>query len=183
MKNIFYTFLILITISCKKKPEEKGNTEIIAELPVEKEIIRPKTIIEYIEFGNKSNAEEVNDTIGEYIPVKAVSLFKEQDSKKVFIAIKLEGKLEKGLYGNYRIIALMWPYDKNQVRPENAERNLEFDSWYLDLKTHSDGQNTYIWGQVSDELENFKKVMLRQINLKTGKLSEKQITIENGLSI
>ncbi|MFD0964609.1 hypothetical protein [Pseudofulvibacter geojedonensis] len=184
MKKVIAICLLATFISCKNETKEKQTQEVIKEVTesvsVEKKPVKKaSTLFEYIEFGDKSSAAEVNDTIGDLIHVKEVSLFKEKVSEKVFVAINLSKELEKGLYGKYRIIALVFPHSKEDLRPESIERGLDFDSWYFDLKTHSDGKNTYVWGQVAEGVSSFKKVILRIINLETGKKSEKEIVIED----
>jgi len=140
-----------------------------------------KTLLDYISLGNKTNAISVDDNIEGIIAIDDVSLFKEEESKKVFMAMKLSEDLQEGVYGRYRIMAIMFPYNIDDIKAKySIDNSLDHEIWYYDLKTHLDEDgNTYLWGQVANDIDEFKKVMLRIINLETGEVFKKQIVIND----
>lgn len=185
MKKIILTSLLLfVLISCKNntKPENTSvnKTKEIVDNNSQENTIKPKTIIEYIDFGDKTNAILLDDTIGDLISVKDVSLFTEEESKKTYISIKLSEELQENLNGNYRIIARMYPFSQDDLTQASKDRDIEFDSWYFDLKTHSADNENYIYGKVGEKgINSFKKVILQLISLKTNKIEPKNIVISN----
>ena len=89
--------------------------------------------------------------------------------------------MQEGVYGRYRIMAIMFPYNIDDIKAKySIDNNLDHEIWYYDLKTHLDEDcNTYLWGQVANDIDEFKKVMLRIINLETGEVFKKQIVIND----
>ena len=160
----------------KKLPLKKTNRILVENQEPLKEI---KTVLDFIDFSAKKREKLVNDTLGGIIGINKVSLFRENLSKRVFIVMELKDHLEEENYTDYTIVSRMFPYGPEDLRPESIERNLDFDSWYFPVKIRRINNKSYIYAQVSDDVDGFLKVILQLINKKTKKISPKKITILN----
>jgi len=188
MKKCFLIISFFLSLlSCKSDKKKSDDKPIMVEIPSDNETkikskTKPiKTLLDYISFGNKTNAISVDDEIEGIIAIDDVSLFKEEESKKVFMVMKLSEDLQEGLYGRYRVMAIMFPYNIDDIKVKySIDNNLDHEIWYYDLKTHLDKDgNKYLWGQVANDIDEFKKVMLRIVNLDTGEVLKKQIVIND----
>jgi len=180
MKKVILILFLICSISCKEeqKNENKNseNNEVVSKKTPEE---KPKSIIDYIDFGDKSNSIEVNDDLGGLIYIDNVTLFKEEESKKVFIVIKLQEALPENVKGNYRIVTRMYPYSIDDLTENSRKNNVEFDSWYLEIMSRQVNNDEYLYGQVANEVDGFMKVKLQLLKKDTKKYSKKQILIED----
>lgn len=183
MKKIIFLFMIItIIISCKdeKNNQTKTNQEeksIIEEN--KKNLQKIETVFDYIDFSEKKRSRYLQDTLGDILPLNKISLFREESSKDVYIIIELEELTNAANFENYTIVARMFPYSLEDLRPESIKRNLEFDSWYFPIKTRDVNSKSYIYAKVADDNDGFKKVILQLINKSTNEISPKKIIIEN----
>lgn len=184
-KNIFLTssILIILFFNCKEEKKVILNEEINSEELLDSSLLKtyenPKTVFEYIEGGDKEKyGVDVFQSLDNLIDVQQVSLFRELKSDKVFIVIKLKQELNDSLKEKYRLIVRSYPLSIDELRPETLKLERDFDTWYSDLNSYSDGIYNYVYASIGKS-GYFKRLRLQLLDKETRKFTRQPIEIED----
>lgn len=181
MRKLFlFICVIALTVACNDSKKDNGKTTdpVVKEDEKKEPKKEAKTLAEYLEFGDQSEAKVVNNMIGDHFNVNTVSVFRESETKKVFLVLKLNNAIADNIMGNFRIIARTYPVMLEDLTEASKKRDLTFDSWYFDPKEVVVNGNTYITRQMTDDVDYFNKIILQQIDMKTKKISPTKVTVE-----
>lgn len=184
-KVILLVFISFIFLCCRtdKKSVTKQDKPVMVEVENKKNEINLsiKTVDAFLNNYDNLEIQPREILVGDFFKLERVLIFHETDTKDVFLVIKLAKSLSKVVIENYKIIARTFPEYEDQIRKENSDRNLEFDSWYITPKQTEVNNNYFIVSKLTNDVKLYKKIILQQINLNSSEISPVKVTILDGL--
>lgn len=178
--------VFLLLGSCRQNEVKIEDKPVMVEISSEEDSIIDtniefKNLDDFLQNYDKLNIKPEKQIVGELFKIDGASVFYESETKDVYLIIKLTEEIKTSVIGNYKIIARIYPEYKEQVRKENLDRNIEFDSWYITPKQVVVGDDYFITVKLTNGVKNYKKLILQQINLNSSEISPVKVIITDGL--
>jgi len=183
MKQILFSLCFIFLCSCNGKENNNKTNPSQVSKPIYREVEKTKdfssrTLQSYIKSKKEYSGIELNQDIEDLISVRNISLFQESNSSKLYLVLKLSQQIDINLKQTHRLIIRTFPYNIDDLRDDTVSLGRDYDTWYSNISTISDGENDYLYAEIGS-LGDFKKVQVQLLEKSTKKFLKESIIVNN----
>lgn len=170
------TIFALLLSSCKEKKEEQNLIDSTEITTPKVEII--DNIDSFLSFQNKPNSIFIDVNFEDIIQLQEFSYFKDSLGVSYFV-FEIKDDNSKIDINKYRMNLRITPFDNQNdlLREDSKKSNLNYDSWFSDLKIKSNDNTQYIVFSVKTVVSKFEKVELLLYDKQLKKFIENKVDV------